>query len=173
MERTGPLSVVRVTLVRIDPRQVTFQLERVSRNYGMTAAWTIDSIPEDAVVALNTGQFIGGIPWGWVVRDGVEAKPPGAGRLAMAFVVDSLGSPMLVTPDELPNVRARAWLAFQSYPALLAVGVAGAGSRGRCGASRLSAGVGRNGRRIGPDRPHEVRRGRAICGDAAIRTDRS
>lgn len=120
MERTGPLSVVRVTLIRIDPRQVTFQLEKNSRDYGMTAAWTIDSIPEDAVVALNAGQFIGGIPWGWLVRDGVEAKSPGAGRLAMAFVVDSTGGATLVRPDELPNVRTRAWLGFQSYPTLLA-----------------------------------------------------
>lgn len=119
MERTGPLSVVRVTLIRIDPRQVTFQLERVSRDYGMTAAWTIDSVPDDAVVALNTGQFIGGIPWGWLVQDGVEAKPPGAGRLAMAFLVDSMGGAMLVTPDELPNVQTRAWIGFQSYPTLL------------------------------------------------------
>jgi exopolysaccharide biosynthesis protein len=119
LERTGALSVVRVTLIRIDPKQVTFQLERLSRDYGMTAAWTIDSISDDAVVAFNAGQFIGGIPWGWVVRDGVEAKPPGAGRLAMAFVVDSMGGAMLVSPDELPNVRTRAWLGFQSYPALL------------------------------------------------------
>ena len=122
MERTGPLSIVRMTLIRIDPRQVTFELERNSRDFGMTAAWTIDSIPEDAVVALNAGQFIGGIPWGWLVRDGVEGKPPGTGRLAMAFVVDSMGAATLVPPDELPNVRTRAWLAFQSYPALLVEG---------------------------------------------------
>jgi exopolysaccharide biosynthesis protein len=37
----------------------------------------------------------------------------------MAFVVDSTGKPSLLTPDEIPSMRGRARLAFQSYPALL------------------------------------------------------
>ena len=119
MAQSGPLAVVRVTVIRMDPRQITFQLKRATRDYGLGAAWTIDSIPDDGVVAFNAGQFLGGIPWGWLVQDGVETKPPGAGRLAMAFVVDSMGVAALVSPDELPNVRTRAWLGFQSYPALL------------------------------------------------------
>jgi hypothetical protein len=70
-------------------------------------------------VAFNAGQFIGGIPWGWLVQEGMETKPPGVGRLTMAFVVDALGNASLVTPDELPAARTGAWLGFQSYPALL------------------------------------------------------
>jgi len=119
MAQSGPLSAVRVIIIRMDPRQLTFQLDRASRDYGLGAAWTIDSIPDEGVVAFNAGQFIGGIPWGWLVREGIEAKPPGSGRLAMAFLVDSMGSASLVSPDELPAVRTRAWLGFQSYPALL------------------------------------------------------
>ena len=119
MAGSGPLSVVRVTAIRIDPGRFDFQLQRVSRDFGLAAGWTIDSIPDDGVVAFNAGQFIGGIPWGWLVRDGVETKAPGAGRLAMAFVIDGAGSAMLVSPDELPGVRARARLGFQSYPTLL------------------------------------------------------
>jgi uncharacterized protein YigE (DUF2233 family) len=119
MASRWPLSAVRVILVRMDPRQLTFQLERASRDYGLGAAWTIDSIPDEGVVAFNAGQFIGGIPWGWLVRDGVETKPPGSGRLTMAFVVDGSGNAVLATPDELPAARTRAWLGFQSYPALL------------------------------------------------------
>jgi hypothetical protein len=124
MAPSGPLSFVRVIALRMDPRQVTFHLERASRDYGLKAAWTIDSIPDDGIVAFNAGQFIGGIPWGWLVQDGVETKPPGDGRLALAFVVDSTGVASLVSPDELPAVRTRAWQGFQSYPALLT----GAGS---------------------------------------------
>ncbi len=115
----GPLSAVRVILIRMDPRQLDFRLDRASRDYGLSAAWTIDSIPNDGIVAFNAGQFIGGIPWGWQVRDGVESNPPGAGSLAMGFVVDSSGTASLARPDELPAARRRAALGFQSYPALL------------------------------------------------------
>lgn len=119
MAGRGPLSAVRAILIRMDPRQLTFQLDRATTDYGLRAAWTIDSVPDDGVVAFNAGQFIGGIPWGWLVQDGMETKPPGVGRLTMAFVVDASGNAALVTPDELPASRPRAWLGFQSYPALL------------------------------------------------------
>jgi len=119
MASRGPLAAVRVILIRMDPRQLTFQLDRASRDYGLRAAWTLDSMPDEGVVAFNAGQFIGGIPWGWLVQEGMETKPPGTGRLAMAFVVDAMGRAALVTPDELPAARAGARLGFQSYPALL------------------------------------------------------
>ena len=115
----GPLSSVRAVAVRLDPRQLDFALHRVVRDDGLRGGWTIDSLPGTAVVAFNAGQFTGGFPWGWIVRDGVETQPPGTGPLAMAFVLDSAGGVSLVTPDELPAVRTRARLAFQSYPALL------------------------------------------------------
>lgn len=122
MAERGPLSAVRVILIRMDPRQLAFRLDRVSHDYGLRGAWTLDSMPDEGVVAFNAGQFIGGIPWGWLVQDGMETKPPGTGRLAMAFVVDGMGNAALATPDELPAARTGAWLGFQSYPALLTGG---------------------------------------------------
>jgi hypothetical protein len=119
MASRGPLSVVRVVAVRLDPAQLEFHLDLATRDQGLRGAWTIDSIAPAGVVAFNTGQFIGGFPWGWLVRDGVETQSPGTGTLGMAFVVDSAGGVSLVTPAELPAVRAHARLAFQSYPALL------------------------------------------------------
>jgi hypothetical protein len=119
MADRGPLSAVRVILIRMDPRQLTFELHRASRDDGLRGAWTLDSVPDEGIVAFNAGQFIGGIPWGWLVQDGVEAKPAGEGRLAMAFVVGRSGSASLVTQDELPAARPVAWQGFQSYPALL------------------------------------------------------
>ncbi len=119
---SGPLASVRVVVVRMDPRQLQFRLDSAARDYGLKAAWTIDRIPDDGLVAFNTGQFIGGIPWGWVVQDGYERKEPGTGALGMSFVVDSAGTTSLVTPEELSKVRGRVRYAFQSYPTLLVGG---------------------------------------------------
>jgi len=120
MASRGPLSVVQAVAIRLDPAYLDFNLQVATRDEGLRGAWTIDSLPAPAVVAFNAGQFTGGFPWGWLVRDGVETQPPGAGSVAMAFVVDSAGNVSLVTPAELTaKVRARARLAFQSYPALL------------------------------------------------------
>jgi uncharacterized protein YigE (DUF2233 family) len=119
MAADGPLSPVTVIVVRMDPRQLQFRLDTATLDYGLKAAWTVDRIPDAGVAAFNAGQFMGGIPWGWFVLDGVERKEPGAGRLVMSFVVDAAGSPALVTPEELPTVRGRTHFAFQSYPMLL------------------------------------------------------
>jgi uncharacterized protein YigE (DUF2233 family) len=122
MASSGPMSAVRVVLIRMDPRQLEFQLDTATRDYGLRGAWTVDSLSSEGVVAFNAGQFTGGFPWGWVVRAGAEVQPPGVGRLGMAFVLDSLGAASLVTPDELPAVRPGTRLAFQSYPMLLSGG---------------------------------------------------
>jgi len=112
---------IRVVLVRVDPRRVRFELREATRMEGLLGNWTVDSIPAAAVLALNAGQFTGGRPWGWVVRDGVEEQPPGAGPLAMAVVVDSRGGVHLAGAGETASVRAAGGIAqaFQSYPALL------------------------------------------------------
>jgi exopolysaccharide biosynthesis protein len=123
MAERGPLSSVKAIVVRLDPASVQFGLDSATRDFGLKAAWTIDATPASAILAVNAGQFIGGIPWGWVVQDGIERKPPGTGSLAMAFVVDRTGRASLVMPDEIAFVRAGARLAFQSYPALLDDGV--------------------------------------------------
>jgi exopolysaccharide biosynthesis protein len=119
MAADGPLAPVRVIAVRLDPSRLRFSLDHASRDYGLIGNWTVDRMPAQGVVAFNAGQFSGGDPWGWLVRDGVESQPPGVGSLGMAFVVDRDGRVSLVTPDELPSIRSRAVHAFQSYPALL------------------------------------------------------
>jgi hypothetical protein len=122
MAETGPLSAVRAVAFRVDPSAHRFALDSATRDYRLRGAWTIDSMPDDAVLAFNAGQFSGGLPWGWVVHNGVESQPPGKGTLGMAFVVDSGGRATLVMPAGLPAVRDRAVVAFQSYPALLVDG---------------------------------------------------
>jgi hypothetical protein len=120
MAERGPLSVVRVVVVRLDPALIRFRFDSATRDYGTRGAWTVDRMPADALAAVNTGQFIGGIPWGWLVSDGVESTGPGTGSLAMAFVVDSAGVPALLGPAETTKARGHVHLAFQSFPALLA-----------------------------------------------------
>lgn len=113
---------VDAVVVRIDPRLNRFRLELARSSNGLDAKWVVDSMPAAAAVALNAGQFIGGFPWGWVVRDGIESKPPGTGSLAMAMVIDSVGKVALLTPDEIAAWRGRATHAFQSYPSIIVDG---------------------------------------------------
>jgi len=120
MASQGPLAVVRVVALRLDPAQLRFSLDTATRDDGLRGAWTIDSLPSSGTVAFNAGQFTGGMPWGWLVLNGVESQPPGVGTLGMAFVIDRGGRAALVMPNELGTVRGGARLAFQSYPALLA-----------------------------------------------------
>jgi exopolysaccharide biosynthesis protein len=116
----GMLSSVNAIVVRIDPRVLRLRLDSGSADYGLRATWTVERMPDDAVAAFNAGQFIGGLPWGWLVVNGVERKPPGTGRLTMSFVLDRDGRAQLVTPAELAAARTRTQFAFQSYPMLLA-----------------------------------------------------
>jgi exopolysaccharide biosynthesis protein len=119
MSGSGPLAVVKVVVLRLDPARVRIALDTATREFGLRGAWTIDSAPPEALAAFNAGQFVGGIPWGWLVQDGREIQPPGIGTLGMAFVLDSNGAVSFATQRELSAVRGRARLAFQSYPALL------------------------------------------------------
>jgi len=120
--KDGPLAYVRVVALRLDPAVVDFRLHSATGEYGVRSAWSVDSLPLTGVAAFNTGHFRGVRPWGWLVMDGVETQAPGSGPLAMAFVVDSSGRPALVTGAELPRMRGRVRIAFQSYPALLVDG---------------------------------------------------
>ena len=115
----GPLATVRVVAARFDPRQVRFELVTLLRDQSTRGAWTVDSLPDRALAGFNAGQFTGPIPWGWLVQDGHEVQPAGAGALAMAFVVDDQGRAELLEPDELAAHRRRTVLGFQSYPAIL------------------------------------------------------
>jgi uncharacterized protein YigE (DUF2233 family) len=122
MAPKGPLSHVRAIIITMNPSAFRFKLALARKNQNLNPAWNIDSIPQNAVVAVNAGQFVGGFPWGWLVRDGVETLPPGKGTLAMAFVIDSSERVSLISPSEISASRSKALHAFQSYPALLVDG---------------------------------------------------
>ena len=122
MAKKGPLSHVRAIVITLDPSSLRFRLDLARADQHLRPTWTIDSIPQNAVAAVNAGQFIGGFPWGWLVRDGVETQPPGSGSLGMAFVIDSSDNVALLTQSEIPRARGHTLHAFQSYPALLVDG---------------------------------------------------
>jgi uncharacterized protein YigE (DUF2233 family) len=124
---------VRVIVARVDPERARLVLRgavaRTAR--GPRPAWTVDSAPARAALALNAGQFGGATPWGWLVHAGREYRAPGTGPLAPAVVVDTAGRVTIVPADSLPALRAATTAAiargatpavceaFQSYPALL------------------------------------------------------
>ena len=110
---------LRAIVVRFDPSRVRADLVRMTRDEGTLGAWTIDSSPPQAVIALNAGQFASGRPWGWIVRNGEQEQLPGFGPLSLAFVVDSSGAMRLVESDSIASLGARPRFAFQSYPTLL------------------------------------------------------
>ena len=109
---------LRAIVVRVDPARVAFALDTLTRDAGTLGGWTVDSAGAGAVVALNAGQFAGGRPWGWVVRDGVELGAPAAAPLAGTFVVRRGGVAALADPGAAPRPDSVS-LAFQSYPTLL------------------------------------------------------
>src|SRR5213592_4217705 len=76
MAAEAPLAPVRAILLKLDPRQLRFELVSETRDQGTRGAWTVERMPEGAVAALNAGQFSGGWAWGWLVRDGREEQPP-------------------------------------------------------------------------------------------------
>jgi hypothetical protein len=118
---TGEAWRLRIILARIDPHRLQLRLEEAIRADGMAGAWTVDDAPEDAVLAVNAGQFAYGMPWGWVVRRGEELRPPGRGPLSMAISVESTGAVLFTPSDSLVARRgeSHAVEAFQSYPSLL------------------------------------------------------
>ncbi|MBX6331573.1 MAG: phosphodiester glycosidase family protein [Gemmatimonadaceae bacterium] len=111
----------RVIVVRFDPARVRVRLDTAFHGSLARAAWTIARAPRDAVLALNAGQFVGSLPWGWVVLDGRELLPPGHGPLSTAVVIDTAGRFRWVQPGEIAAIRHRRDVAaaFQSYPTLL------------------------------------------------------
>ncbi len=116
---------VRMVLARLDPARHRLTLQARLRAYHTKPGWTVDEAPETAVLALNAGQFTGIAPWGWLVMDGEEVRPPGVGPLSVAVVADTAGRVTWLRPDEIESRRTAgdlAW-AFQSYPTLLLNGV--------------------------------------------------
>lgn len=115
---TGEAWRMRAVLVRLDPARVRLRL------VSGAPTWRVEEAPDSAVVALNAGQFSGGVPWGWVVRGGVERRAPGRGPLATALAVDTAGRVRWLGDAGMPDARASGAVAeaFQSYPALLVDG---------------------------------------------------
>lgn len=112
----------RVIVARIDPRRVHLRLD-TAFTAARYAAWTLARAPRDAVFAVNAGQFLRAMPWGWVVLDGHEFLPPRRGPLAVAIAMDSAGTLHWLPANDVARDPPRriAW-AMESYPALLADG---------------------------------------------------
>jgi hypothetical protein len=106
----------RLVLVRVDPRAVQFRLDTAFAEGD--AAWDLARAGDRAVVALNAGQFIRSMPWGWVELDGERFLAPSVAPLVTTITVSSDGA-VRFTHARLPDSAGVRW-AFQSYPTLLA-----------------------------------------------------
>lgn len=111
---------VDLVVARLDPRRVALDLA-IKPDGNELAPWRISDAPDDAIIALNAGQFTDAGPWGWVVHRGREWQPAGTGSLAAALVVDSSGVVRIVPSSAIAEARARGGIreAVQSYPHLL------------------------------------------------------
>ncbi len=110
---------IRAFVVRIDPRLVEFRLDTAFAGPAMAAAWSIARAPNDARVALNAGQFVASMPWGWVVLHDRQFLSPGHGPLSTAVVIDTAGRVRWIPGDSLGKPVNGVEAAFQSYPTLL------------------------------------------------------
>lgn len=107
----------RLILARLDPREVSLSLSmQLTRD--ARPSWTIDRAPGEALLAVNAGQFVTAMPWGWVVVDGIQRLRPGHGPLASSIAIDALGRMRWAHGDTI--APAGVVTGFQSYPTLLA-----------------------------------------------------
>jgi hypothetical protein len=113
----GPVWRARLIVARLDPREVRLTLAMDMTRVDMRPAWTIDRAPDDAILAVNAGQFASAMPWGWVVIDGRERLRPGSGPLASAVGIDEAGGVRWAHGSSLAD--AGIVTGFQSYPTLL------------------------------------------------------
>lgn len=116
---TPPAWRTELVVVRLDPSRVRLSLEMDLSPAGRPA-WTIDRAPAGALLAVNAGQFLMTMPWGWVVMDGRQRLAPGAGPLSTALAVDSSGALRWIAGDSLAPPPRDVVTAFQTYPTLLA-----------------------------------------------------
>ena len=125
----------RLGVARIDPSRTRLALDTAWTAAG-DAAWRVDRLGTDARLAgvrlaVNAGQFIETLPWGWVVLDGAPFLPPGRGPLVSTLAIDELGAVHWRHGGALPvGLRSRPRWAFQSYPTLLAEGAVPPALRG-------------------------------------------
>jgi len=111
----------RVVVARIDPRRVRLRLDTAFAAGSGRAAWSVRDARPEAVFAVNAGQFLHSMPWGWVVLDGRQFLSPGPGPLASAVLFDTTGAVRWMHGDVVTDSVNRAAIAaaFQSYPTLL------------------------------------------------------
>lgn len=117
----GPGRVsVRVIVVDVDPARVALSLD-LARDGNDVLPWSLDAAPDNALLAMNAGQFTDNGPWGWVVHRGREWQIPGRGPLSGVFAVDSSGRVTIGDTDQLDGVRraGRFREALQSFPLVL------------------------------------------------------
>jgi len=116
---SAPAWRTRLIVVRLDPRRVRFELALDLADPSGRPAWTIDRAPPGALVAVNAGQFVGSMPWGWVVMEGTQRLRPGVGPLSSALALDTSGTVRWIAGDSLRLPANGVRTAFQSYPTLL------------------------------------------------------
>jgi hypothetical protein len=111
----------RVVVAVIDPARVRFVLDTAYA--GHAPAWRVARAAADTnvVFAVNAGQFVQTLPWGWVVLDGAPYLARGAGPLVTSVVVDAQGGVHWEHGGEPLRAAAPSGVAyaFQSYPTLL------------------------------------------------------
>ena len=113
----APAWRARIIVARLDPRVLDLSLEMDLTQDGHPA-WSIDHAPQDALLAVNAGQFVGAMPWGWVALDGRQLLGPGGGPLVSAISLDAEGRVRWDHADST-LVPTGVRLGFQSYPTLL------------------------------------------------------
>jgi hypothetical protein len=152
---SAPAWRTRLVVARIDPARVTISLAMELSAQTGEPAWSIDRAPESALLAVNAGQFVSSMPWGWVVMDGRQRLSPGAGPLSSALAIDSAGTAAWIAGEALDPPPGGTRTAFQSYPTLLVDGVVpvplrapGAGVDFHHRDARLAIGGTRDGRLI-------------------------
>jgi hypothetical protein len=114
----APVWRARLIVVRLDPRDLSLSLDMDLTRPDLHPAWSIDRAPEDAVLAVNAGQFTRSLPWGWVVIDGRPRLPAGFGPLSSTVSIDARGRVHWLHGGA-PTAHVGIVTAFQSYPTLL------------------------------------------------------
>jgi exopolysaccharide biosynthesis protein len=109
-----------VVAARIDPRRVKLALDTAFAGVPSRPNWTAAQTDDEALFAVNAGQFTHSLPWGLLVLDGRELLPAGRGPLASALAQTSSGEMVWAHGNGARQIDANglSW-GFQSYPTLL------------------------------------------------------
>jgi hypothetical protein len=114
----APVWRARLIVARLDPRELELSLVMDLARADLRPAWSIEKAPDDAVLAVNAGQFGTSMPWGQVIMDGRQVLSPGYGPLSSTIAIDARGGVRWAHGDSLDSA-AGIVTAFQSYPTLL------------------------------------------------------